>query len=171
VHDLDRDGRDDIIFGQNYLALPKFVSRMDGVMLLGDDTQFQRAPYMSNPYFSQTPTIMNSNGDELLVWVNMSSPVLAYVNNLRNRQSELSVDIPQTADYIGAQVTLHTTNTTYNKQNLVGRGFGSDHSSRLVFGLMNEKPQRLVVQKTNGRQVVKHLNGTEKLIKLTSMSI
>lgn len=153
MEDLNNDGRMDILFAENFMLNPKnWLYPGVGHYYSGTSTssastpnetsastpnKFKRIFQFQNPKFGQTPMLADINQDGIkdVIWVNMSGPSTYYLRQ-KPKGNYLNVVLPETADYVNAQVVLQSGQRKFYKQVIQGGvGFGGDQSNVITFGL------------------------------------
>ncbi len=138
--DLNLDGRLDLLAAQNYIKWPLHrLAKLDGITALQvPDGSFAPAASLglSNPYFGQTPVVLDLDGDgrQDVVWINMNGPLRAFRNTATG--NFLTVSQPDNVDNLGVQVRVTTTaGESYMRELMNGVGLMSDQTPELTFGL------------------------------------
>lgn len=139
--DINNDSRQDLLVAENYVdLLPHKLFRAPGrVLLQKDDYTFapaEKASGLVNPHFGITPLLSDFNLDGSLdmVWVNVNTPSLAYLNE-SPQKNWLKVHLPQNAETLGAKVSVETSEGTLTDWSITGEGLASDQTEYLHFGL------------------------------------
>ena len=161
--DMNNDGLQDLMVAENYVALLpfKFFKLPGRLLIQNENNEFgatEKASGVENRYYGITPLTsdFNQDGNLDLVWVNISGPSFAFLNNAKNTNF-LQIDMPKTAKTIGAIVKLYLPSGKILTEHLVtGEGLASDNHGFLHFGLGAEKQA--------SKLVIKYLDGTEKVI-------
>lgn len=135
IEDLNLDGREDILFGENFLADPQNII-FPGVGYHYEQKQdgtFERKFKYNNPHFAQTPILIDltGNGVKDIVWINVKGQNVVHFRKTTN--NFINVKLPKNVKFANATVVL---DGKYHKQNIHGGvGFGSGQSNVLTFGL------------------------------------
>ena len=87
-----------------------------------------------------------------MVWVNIGTPVLAYINN-GGDNNFVQVKLDDTAKNLGAKVEVVTsTGKKITEDFIVGEGLTSDQSATLHFGLGKDTIKSVVVKYISGKE-------------------
>lgn len=157
--DLDLDGRLDLLVAQNYIKWPvhKFL-KLPGRTYLQADEQgtpvFHHTPALGleNPYYGQSPLIVDLDGDgrQDLVWLNIDGPARAFLNTAG--ANYVTVAVPDTVAAVGTRVRIETENGASYTRAVIGNvGTLTDQTPELSFGLgLREQVERVVIEHPNG---------------------
>lgn len=157
--DLNLDGLTDLLVAQNYIKWPlhrihKLKNKAFLQVAEKDESQFHHTDQLglNNPYYGQAPLIvdLDNNGKPDVVWLNMGGPARAFLNTSKNRS--LKVMVPDTAEFLGAQVVLKLKNgNSLTRQVVANTGMASDQTPNLFFGLGKEQVvQSVQITKPDG---------------------
>ena len=84
-----------------------------------------------------------------MIWVNIDSPSLAYINK-GGTNNYLQVDIGESVNAQGAKVTVVTPEGTLTEWLVTGEGLASDQTALLHFGLgTTQKVNKITVNYSN----------------------
>jgi len=160
--DMNNDGLQDLIVAENYVALPpNMLFRLPSRLLIQkEDHTFgatESASGVKNPHYAMTPLVSDFDKDGYLdlIWANIDSPSLAYLNE-GGKLNCLGVDVGEQVASIGARVTVETATKKLTDHHITGEGLASDQTAYLHFGLGEEE----VVK----RVIVNYVDGSEKII-------
>lgn len=158
--DLNLDGEIDILIAQNYVKWPLHKwGPLDNKALLQIDAPEGRGFYqvpglgLENPYFGQSPMIVDINGDGKadVVWLNMNGPLRAFLNT--SDGNFLTVRVPDSPDMLGATVTLTLADgKTISRQVIASTGLLTDPTPDLHFGLGAGTVERIELMMANGQR-------------------
>jgi enediyne biosynthesis protein E4 len=158
--DVNLDGRLDLLASQNYVKWPvhrwfKFPSKV--LLGTGDDDGdgigFRAAPVAENRAYGNSPVIADFDGDAKpdLFWLNNDGPSRAFLN--RSAGHAVVVALPDAVGSLGAKVRVEGTAAGYTREVASSSGLGSDHASRLVFGIGEASTvERVVVEWADGNR-------------------
>ncbi|MEP5341369.1 MAG: CRTAC1 family protein [Algibacter sp.] len=142
--DMNNDGLQDLMVAENYVDLaPNKLFRLKSRFLVQkEDGTFAPTEEKSgvvNPYFAITSLVSDFNQDGYLdmVWVNIDTPSLAYINK-GGTNNYLQVDLGESVNVQGARVTVTTPSKTLTEWLVSGEGLASDQTALLQFGLGKE---------------------------------
>ncbi len=155
--DMNNDGLQDLMVAENYVDLaPNKLFRLKSRFLVQkEDGTFAPTEEKSgvvNPHFAITSLVSDFNNDGYLdmIWVNIDTPSLAYLNNGGNN-NYLQVDLGESVKAQGAKVTITTSTKTLTEWLVTGEGLASDQTALLQFGLGKDTAvTSLQVDYTNG---------------------
>lgn len=161
--DLDLDGQLDLFVAQNYIKWPihTFLKLPGRTYLQSNEhgtpvLHHTQALGLENPYFGQSPLIVDLDGDgrQDLVWLNIDGPVRAFLNTAHGNY--VTIVVPDTVASIGTTITLETNRGRSYTRAVVGTvGMLTDHTPELSFGLgHDERILRAVIQRSNGQTEV-----------------
>ena len=159
LEDLNYDGKTDLLFGENFvLSVKNRIHPGVGWLYFQEKNskKMKRSFDFNNPHFAQTPLLadLNKDGIKDVVWVNTGGPVLGYINAKRNGNNFLNVKLPETTEFVNANVVVETNKDSrkYFRQNIQGGvGFDSDQSNIVSFGLGTDLPINLKVTTRYGK--------------------
>lgn len=157
--DMNNDGLQDLMVAENYVdLLPNKLFRLPSRMLIQkSDHTFvptETKSGVKNPNYAITPLVSDFNKDGHLdmIWTNINSPSLAYLNN-GNKNNYIQVYLPKNAKTIGAIITVNlASGKKLTEFQIAGEGLASDQMSLLHFGLGNEKSIKNIT--------IKYIDGT-----------
>lgn len=140
--DMNNDGLQDLMVAENYIDLaPNKLFRLPSRMLIQkSDKTFVSTETKSgvkNPNYAISPLVsdFNKDGHLDLIWTNIGSQSLAYLNKV-NTNNYIDVTLPKNAKNIGAIVTVNLASGKKLTDFLItGEGLASDQTSVLHFGL------------------------------------
>ncbi len=144
--DMNLDGREDLLAAQNYARFPanQLLDHYPGKILQNYGDKFmpvEKVAHAENRLFGIAPIVSDFSGDGWpdLVWANLNSPSLAYINK-GGDGNWISISLPNQASSINARVTVTTVGgAVQTKQFITSQGLGSDQTRDLVFGLGDAK--------------------------------
>ncbi len=143
--DLNNDGLQDLIVAENYVDLaPNKLFRLPSrVLIQKEDHTFSATEEESNlvnPHFAITPLVSDFNKDGYLdlIWTNINTPSLAYINK-GGKANYIQLDLGESYATQGISVTVKTPTKKLTEYLVTGEGLASDQTSLLHFGLGNEK--------------------------------
>jgi len=91
----------------------------------------------------------NQDGYLDMIWTNIGSPTLAYLNN-GGENNYLDVKLEDNAKTLGAKIVVTTeSGKTLTEDFIVGEGLSSDQSATIHFGLGNEQAKSVTVNYVN----------------------
>ena len=141
---MNSDGLQDLMVAENYVDLaPNKLFRLKSRFLVQkEDGTFAPTEEKSgvvNPHFAITSLVSDFNLDGYLdmLWVNIDSPSLAYINK-GGANNYLQVDLGESVQAQGAKVTVTTPTKTLTEWLVTGEGLASDQTALLHFGLGEE---------------------------------
>ena len=154
--DMNNDGLQDLMVAENYVDLaPNKLFRLKSRFLVQkEDGTFAPTEEKSgvvNPHFAITSLVSDFNQDGYLdmIWVNIDSPSLAYINK-GGANNYLQVDIGESVNAQGAKVTVVTPEGTLTEWLVTGEGLASDQTALLHFGLgTTQKVNKITVNYSN----------------------
>ena len=142
--DMNNDGLQDLMVAENYVDLaPNKVFRLKSRFLVQkEDGTFAPTEEKSgvvNPHYAITSLVSDFNQDGYLdmIWVNIDTPSLAYINRGGNN-NYLQVDLGESVNAQGAKVTVTTPTRILTDWLVTGEGLASDQTALLQFGLGKE---------------------------------
>ena len=161
--DLNLDGQLDLLAAQNYIKWPvhRFLKLSGRTYLHSTESGtpvFHHTPALGleNPYFGQSPVIVDLDGDgkQDLLWLNIDGPARAFLNT--TRANYVTMTVPDTVAAIGTNITIETDKGKSETRAIVGTvGMLTDQTPELSFGLGDrEQVVRVVVQRPNGQTEV-----------------
>lgn len=161
IEDLNLDGKQDVLFGENFLLEPtNFV--FPGVGYYYEQNKidnFGRKFKYNNPHFAQTPLLVDFNNDGIkdIVWVNVKGPTIAYIRDKTGNY--INVKLPKNVDFVNCKIILDTNDKKMHRENIHGGvGFGSGQSDLITFGLGNLNKIKDITIKTIYGKVYKAVN-------------
>ena len=155
--DMNNDGLQDLMVAENYVDLaPNKIFRLKSRFLVQkEDGTFAPTEEKSgvvNPHFGITALVSDFNKDGYLdmIWTNIDSPSLAYINN-GGVNNFIQIDLEDAAKDQGAKVTITTATKTLTEWLVTGEGLASDQTALLHFGLgQDTEVKKVLVQYLNG---------------------
>ncbi|MDC0506023.1 VCBS repeat-containing protein [Candidatus Gracilibacteria bacterium] len=143
IADMNNDSREDLIVSENFvdLSFHKLFKLPGRFLLQRKDGIFAttgKSSGVTNKHFGITPLVSDLNNDGALdmIWVNISEPSFAFINNNNVKGNYLQISFPETAKYLGAKAILTLANGTTRVQNYItGEGLVGDQSNTIHFGL------------------------------------
>jgi len=142
--DMNNDGLQDLMVAENYVDLaPNKLFRLKSRFLVQkDDGTFAPTEEKSgvvNPHFAITSLVSDFNKDGYLdmIWVNIDTPSLAYINKGGNN-NYIQVDLGENFNAQGATVSVKTPTRTLTNYQVTGEGLASDQTALVHFGLGQE---------------------------------
>ena len=142
--DMNNDGLQDLMVAENYVDLaPNKLFRLKSRFLVQkEDGTFAPTEEKSgvvNPHYAITSLVSDFNQDGYLdmLWVNIDSPSLAYIN-AGGTNNYIQVDLGESVNVQGAKVTVTTPTKTLTEWLVTGEGLASDQTALLHFGLGKE---------------------------------
>lgn len=139
--DMNNDGLQDLMVAENYVDLaPNKLFRLKSRFLVQkEDGTFAPTEEKSgvvNPHFAITSLVSDFNQDGYLdmIWVNIDTPSLAYINK-GGDNNYLQVGLGESVAVQGAKVTVTTPAKTLTEWLVTGEGLASDQTALLQFGL------------------------------------
>ncbi len=167
--DFNLDNRLDLVVMESYIKWPPHkLKKLPGRFFLqmqdGTFTPITDIAGVENRYYGMTPLASDFNRDGYpdLVFMNLAGPLRAFLNN-GGTNSALSVILPDTAESLGARVSVTTADgKKLHRQFVTGVGMLSDQSRALVFGLGGNPVVRCVeVLWSSGRKEMReNVQGT-----------
>ncbi len=158
-HDLNLDGRQDLIISQNFVDFPLhklfklpgrlLIQRPDGTFAATED----RSGVVNRRYeITSLVADFNSDGYPDMVRVNLAGEAIAFLNNGGDCHY-LKVRIPDSPASMGAKVSVTTDDErTLTDWLVVGEGLVCDQTHVLTFGLGSAKSvQRIEITYMDGR--------------------
>ncbi|WP_299778882.1 CRTAC1 family protein [uncultured Formosa sp.] len=175
--DMNNDGLQELIVAENYIDFPPHkVFKLPGRFLVQkEDHTFVSTEEKSgivNPNYAITPLVSDFNTDGYLdlVWVNIGSPVLAYINK-GGKNNFIKVKLDDNAKNLGAKVEVITTGgKKITEDFIVGEGLTSDQSATLHFGLGKDQVQQVVVRYIGGSEYTFLAPKTNTLLTIPKVS-
>ncbi|WP_199269598.1 CRTAC1 family protein [Formosa sp. L2A11] len=175
--DMNNDGLQELIVAENYIDFPPHkVFKLPGRFLVQkEDHTFVSTEEKSgivNPNYAITPLVSDFNTDGYLdlVWVNIGSPVLAYINN-GGENNFIKVKLDDNAKNLGAKVEVLTTGgKKITEDFIVGEGLTSDQSATLHFGLGKDQVQQVIVRYIGGSEYTFLAPKTNTLLTIPKVS-
>jgi hypothetical protein len=159
-HDLNLDGRQDLIISQNFVDFPleKMFKLPGRVLIQRPDGTFASTEERSgvvNRRYEITSLVADFNNDGYpdMVRVNLSGPAVAFVHN-GGKNHYLKVRLPDKPSSLGAVVTVTTASgSTLTDWLVVGEGLASDQTHVLTFGFGDEEScERIDITYMDGRK-------------------
>lgn len=158
--DLNNDGLQDLIVAENYVDLaPNKLFRLPSrVLIQKEDHTFSSTEEKSNlvnPHFAITPLVSDFNKDGYLdlIWTNINTPSLAYINK-GGELNYIQLDLGESYATQGISVTVKTPTKKLTEYLVTGEGLASDQTSLLHFGLGNEtKVLEISLCLSNGKEI------------------
>ncbi|TCI90126.1 CRTAC1 family protein [Tenacibaculum sp. M341] len=158
--DLNNDGLQDLIVAENYVDLaPNKLFRLPSrVLIQKEDHTFsatEKESNLVNPHFAITPLISDFNKDGYLdlIWTNINSPSLAYINN-GGKNNFIQIDLGESYAVHGTTVSVKTPTKKLSEYLVTGEGLASDQTSLLHFGLGEEnKVLEVSMSLSNGKKI------------------
>ncbi|MFK8056963.1 MAG: CRTAC1 family protein [Saprospiraceae bacterium] len=155
--DMNNDGLQELIVAENYVAFPPHkIFKLPGRFLVQkDDHTFVATEERSgvvNKNYAITPLVSDFNQDGYLdmVWINIGSPIAAYINN-GGDNNFIQVKLDDNAKNLGAKVLVTTASDRQITEDfIVGEGLTSDQSATLHFGLGKEVAKSISVTYIDG---------------------
>ncbi|WP_379952766.1 CRTAC1 family protein [Dokdonia sp. R78006] len=142
--DLNNDGLQDLMVAENYvdLAPNKLFKLPSRVLIQKEDGTFaptEKESKLVNPHYAITSLVSDFNQDGYLdmIWVNIDSPALAYLNE-GGTNNYLQVDLGESINAQGAKITVTTPTKKLTDWLVTGEGLASDQTSLIQFGLGGE---------------------------------
>ena len=161
-HDLNLDGRQDLIISQNYVDFPLHkIFRLPGrVLIQRVDGTFAateaRSGLVNRRYeISSLVADFDQDGYPDMVRVNLLGPALAFLND-GGENHYLKVRLADVASSMGARVAVTTASgKTLYDWHITGEGLVSDQTHVLTFGLGEETScKRVVIEYMDGREQI-----------------
>ncbi|WP_271855112.1 CRTAC1 family protein [Patiriisocius marinus] len=142
--DLNNDGLQDLMVAENYvdLAPNKLFKLPSRVLIQKEDGTFaptEKESGLVNPHYAITSLVSDFNQDGYLdmIWVNIDSPALAYLNT-GGTNNYLQVDLGESVSVQGAKITITTPTKKLTEWLVTGEGLASDQTALVQFGLGKE---------------------------------
>ncbi|WOI23318.1 CRTAC1 family protein [Nonlabens ulvanivorans] len=142
--DLNNDGLQDLMVAENYVDFPpnKLFKLPSRVLIQKEDSTFaptEEESGVTNPHYAITSLVSDFNQDGYLdmIWVNIDSPSLAYINK-GGTNNYLQVDLGESVNAQGAKITITTPTKTLTEWLVTGEGLASDQTALVHFGLGKE---------------------------------
>ena len=142
--DMNNDGLQDLMVAENYVDFaPNKLFRLPSRFLVQkEDGTFAPTEQKSgvvNPHYAITSLVSDFNQDGYLdmVWVNIDTPSLAYINK-GGSNNYIQVSLGESVKTQGAKVTVTTPTMTLTDWLVTGEGLASDQTAVLQFGLGKE---------------------------------
>ncbi|MEP3837761.1 MAG: VCBS repeat-containing protein [Algibacter sp.] len=142
--DMNNDGLQDLMVAENYVdfAPNKLFKLPSRFLVQKEDGTFAPTEEKSgvvNPHYAITSLVSDFNQDGYLdmIWVNIDSPSLAYINK-GGANNFLQVNLGESVNAQGAKVTVTTPTKTLTDWLVSGEGLASDQTALLQFGLGEE---------------------------------
>jgi len=142
--DMNNDGLQDLMVAENYVdfAPNKLFKLPSRFLVQKEDGTFAPTEEKSgvvNPHYAITSLVSDFNQDGYLdmIWVNIDSPSLAYINK-GGTNNYLQVDLGESVNAQGAKVIVTTPTKTLTDWLVSGEGLASDQTALLQFGLGKE---------------------------------
>ncbi|GAK88972.1 hypothetical protein JCM19297_3496 [Nonlabens ulvanivorans] len=142
--DLNNDGLQDLMVAENYVDFPpnKLFKLPSRVLIQKEDSTFaptEEKSGVTNPHYAITSLVSDFNQDGYLdmIWVNIDSPSLAYINK-GGTNNYLQVDLGESVNAQGAKITITTPTKTLTEWLVTGEGLASDQTALVHFGLGKE---------------------------------
>ena len=156
--DLNNDGLQDLMVAENYVDLmPNKIFRLPSRVLMqngnGIFVPVEERSGLENPHFAITSLVSDFNQDGYLdmIWVNIDTPSLAYLNKGGNNNS-IQVDLGEYVNAQGAKVIVTTAEKTLTDWLVTGEGLASDQTALLHFGLGTiKRVDKVLVEFTDGK--------------------
>jgi len=144
--DMNNDGLQDLIVAENYVEFPFHkVFKLPGRFLTQkEDNTFAATESESgvvNENYAITPLVsdFNQDGYQDLIWVNISGPAKAFINN-GGYNNYVQLIFAENSANIGAKIKVVTTaGKTITEDYVIGEGLTSDQSSTVHIGLGKDK--------------------------------
>ncbi|EDM44609.1 protein containing FG-GAP repeats [unidentified eubacterium SCB49] len=176
--DMNNDGLQDLIVAENYIDFPPHkVFKLPGRFLTQkEDHTFVATEEKSgvvNPNYAITPLVSDFNKDGYLdlVWVNLGTPALAYIND-GGENNFIKVKLDDNAENLGAKVEVITTgNKKITEDFIVGEGLTSDQSATLHFGLGKDNVKSVFVKYISGKEYTFQNPKINSLLTIPKVSI
>ncbi|WP_299186943.1 CRTAC1 family protein [uncultured Aquimarina sp.] len=155
--DMNNDGLQDLMVAENYVDLaPNKLFRLPSRFLIQkEDHTFvptEEESGVVNPHFGITSLVSDFNQDGYLdmVWTNIDTPSLAYINQ-GGTNNYIQIDLKDNAASQGAKVTVETETKKLTDWLVSGEGLASDQTALLNFGLGTESSiRKIIVNYVNG---------------------
>ena len=159
-HDLNLDGRQDLIISQNFVDFPLhkifklpgrvLIQRPDGTFAATED----RSGVVNRRYeITSLVADFNQDGYPDMIRVNLVGPAVAFIHNGGDNHY-LKVRLPDIASSMGARVAVTTgSGRTMYDWHVTGEGLVSDQTHVLTFGFGDETVcKRIEIQYPDGRK-------------------
>ncbi len=156
--DMNNDGLQDLMVAENYVDLaPNKIFRLKSRFLVqkedGTFAPTEEESGVVNAHFGITALVSDFNQDGYLdiIWVNIDSPSLAYINK-GGTNNFIQIKLEDNAQAQGAKVTVTTSTKKLTDWLVSGEGLASDQTALLHFGLGKETNiKSVLVEYTNGK--------------------
>jgi hypothetical protein len=154
--DMNNDGLQDLVVAENYIAFPphKLFKLPCRFLVQKNDHTFVATESESgvvNKNYAISPLMSDFNQDGYLdlIWTNIGSPTLAYLNN-GGQNNYLDVKLEDNAKTLGAKVIVKTeSGKILTEDFIVGEGLSSDQSAIVHFGLGKENAKSVTIKYIN----------------------
>ena len=155
--DMNNDGLQDLIVAENYVDLaPNKLFRLKSRLLIQkEDHTFvptEKESGVINPHFGITALVSDFNQDGYLdmIWTNIDSPSLAYLNN-GGKNNFVQVYLNENSKNLGAKISVVTENRVLTDFLITGEGLASDQTGLIQFGLSSDtKINKILITYING---------------------
>lgn len=155
--DMNNDGLQDLMVAENYVDLaPNKLFRLKSRFLVQkEDHTFvptEKESGVINPNFGITALVSDFNQDGYLdmIWTNINTPSLAYINNGGNNNF-IQIYLKENSKNIGAKITVETEKRVLTDFLINGEGLASDQTGLIHFGLANDTAvKKLSISYING---------------------
>ena len=143
MHDMDNDGRQDLLIAQNYARFPgvKMLRLYRGHFLrqiqAGRFAAAEKSARLQNANFGIAPLVSDFNGDGWpdVLFANLTQPARAFIS-AGGKADWLQVLLPNAPAALTARVSVtRADGVVLHEQWLSGEGLASEQSRRLQFGL------------------------------------
>lgn len=178
-HDLNLDGRQDLIISQNFVDFPLhkmfklpgrvLIQRPDGTFAATED----RSGVVNRRYeITSLVADFNQDGYPDMVRVNLDGPSMAFINNGGDNHF-VKVRIPDTAETMGAKVSVTKSDGTVLTDWMVtGEGLVCDQTHVLTFGLgADAECPRIDITYPDGRTQALENPQIDSLIEVTPLAV
>jgi enediyne biosynthesis protein E4 len=162
-HDMNNDGKQDLIVAENYVDLEfhKYF-KLPGRLLIqksnGTFWSTEEKSWVVNKHYGITPLISDFNQDwnQDLVWVNIDWESFVYIQTSDIQNNYLWIRFSETAEYIWAHVELLKDDwSKLYETYITWEWLAADQSNVLHFGLSEyDTIDRLKIRLLNGKQIV-----------------
>jgi prepilin signal peptidase PulO-like enzyme (type II secretory pathway) len=145
IDDLNLNGEQELLFAENFTIDPLnylfpgtgyHYQNTNTVTKNSTNVNLDRIFKYNNPHFGQTPLLIDltNNGVKDIVWVNVSGPTIAYINDTEN--NFISIKLPKNAKFSNSKIILDIGKRKISRELIHGGvGFGSGQSDLITFGL------------------------------------